>query len=710
MPKAIAKIGTVVVRGLIKLLGAFGGVKLPKQPDTQVPIKQSVKQRRSAFGRVKVGGLYALFEANEKISVDVLALLHGKSQGFVQHYLDDDKVTVNALTGGVTCPEDPRKYDSGGAPGDRVFIFTRLGAATETAYAQVTAQIPSWDADHRGDGVTSMALICKQSKAKKQAEDFPNGLPKPSPVIDAQLVFDPRDEAQVQGDKSTYAFSRNGALHLLAYLTDAEGGMGHDYASKIAPHLDTWIATADDCDLAEATIDGTEPRYQCGGSYDHDTAPGDVIAAILSTFDGFLAPAGDGAFVLRPGRFVAPTVTLRDQHVLRYSLQHFLPDEQATNEYVVSFIDPAADFNQGDAGVIRDEADIAARGVVRSTGLELDWVQSASQAIRLAKRRLSRSTQQLRGTITTNLYGLQVPGERYLTLDLSDNPLLADLVVEVTGPVQMDLANGMFSFPWIAADVTIDDGDPGAEVTPPPTPDPRPVPAGLAAPTITGVTPIYEHASSSDTGARLSIDVSAPLDADVEWLFRWRVVGSTFYHEGASTDVDDGAAVTLVTGFVTANADLEVEVAYVTAAGVSPFSAAFPVTVAAPTDDFEDAIATAGGKLIEAAEAITAPALVNVFDSAGEKVRKADATTAGKEAVGFILTSVALGADAKVFFEGVVSGLAGLTIGATHYLATTPGEATPTAPAASGNLVQPIGVAISATELDFEAGQSVELR
>jgi hypothetical protein len=52
----------------------------------------------------------------------------------------------------------------------------------------------------------------------------------------------------VQGDPSTYAWSENPILCLLAYLTDASGGMGEDYSRRIAPALDSWIAAADDCD------------------------------------------------------------------------------------------------------------------------------------------------------------------------------------------------------------------------------------------------------------------------------------------------------------------------------------------------------------------------------------------------------------------------------------------------------------------------------
>ena len=51
---------------------------------------------------------------------------------------------------------------------------------------------------------------------------------------------------------------------------------------------------------------------------------------------------------------------------------------------------------------------------------------------------------------------------------------------------------------------------------------------------------------------------------------------------------------------------------------------------------------------ITASEALSAGDLVNVWNSGGPKVRKADATTAGKRAHGFVLSAVANGATATV--------------------------------------------------------------
>ncbi len=107
-------------------------------------------------------------------------------------------------------------------------------------------------------------------------------------------------------------------------------------------------------------------------------------------------------------------------------------------------------------------------------------------------------------------------------------------------------------------------------------------------------------------------------------------------------------------------------------------------------------------KTITTSEALTAGNIVNVWDSTGAKARKADATAEGKEGIGFVLSGYSSSASAVVYFEGTITGLSGLTVGARYYLSTTAGTITTTAPSSSGNVVQFIGVAISATELSFE--------
>jgi hypothetical protein len=112
--------------------------------------------------------------------------------------------------------------------------------------------------------------------------------------------------------------------------------------------------------------------------------------------------------------------------------------------------------------------------------------------------------------------------------------------------------------------------------------------------------------------------------------------------------------------------------------------------------------------LITASEALASGDYVNVWNSSGAKVRKADATVAGKEAMGFVLASVGSGSPATVYFEGTNTAVSGQTAG-NVFLSTTPGQGTSTPPSGSGNVVQPIGFAVSATAVNFNASRPVTL-
>ncbi|WP_026610696.1 hypothetical protein [Methylocaldum szegediense] len=115
-------------------------------------------------------------------------------------------------------------------------------------------------------------------------------------------------------------------------------------------------------------------------------------------------------------------------------------------------------------------------------------------------------------------------------------------------------------------------------------------------------------------------------------------------------------------------------------------------------------------KIIQASEALAAGDFVNIWNDGGtSKVRKADATTAGKEADGFVLAAVASGGNATVYFEGTNTQLSELTPGSRYYLSTTAGGVTDTSPSGSGNVVQYLGKAISTTEISFEKEDGVIL-
>ena len=107
--------------------------------------------------------------------------------------------------------------------------------------------------------------------------------------------------------------------------------------------------------------------------------------------------------------------------------------------------------------------------------------------------------------------------------------------------------------------------------------------------------------------------------------------------------------------------------------------------------------------LIVASEILAAGDLINIYNNASvANVRKADASTAGKEAHGFVLVGVASAANATVYFEGTNTQCTGLTPGVQYLSSVIAGKTLATAATGTGKVVQRVGFAVSATAMNFD--------
>lgn len=110
---------------------------------------------------------------------------------------------------------------------------------------------------------------------------------------------------------------------------------------------------------------------------------------------------------------------------------------------------------------------------------------------------------------------------------------------------------------------------------------------------------------------------------------------------------------------------------------------------------------------VVASEALTAGDFVNIHDSTGAKVRKADSSN-GRVAHGFVLAAVANAANATVYLQGLNTGLTSLIPGQLRFLGTA-GASTATAPTTASHVVQELGICISTTGLNFEYNDYTQL-
>lgn len=109
-------------------------------------------------------------------------------------------------------------------------------------------------------------------------------------------------------------------------------------------------------------------------------------------------------------------------------------------------------------------------------------------------------------------------------------------------------------------------------------------------------------------------------------------------------------------------------------------------------------------------ENLAAGNLVNVYNNGGvPTARKADGSVTGKPCNGFVLAATTSPAAALVYFDGLNTGVTGLTAGRVFLDQATPGLATVTVPVTAGGIAQCVGTATAAGSLDFEAQEPIAI-
>jgi len=555
------------------------GPSMPKPDTTVTAIKTSRPPRVSAYGVSRLYGAYSLYEtASNGTAVDVLAVHDGEMTALLAHYLGDDPVT---LTGNVVNTGADNRYRDGS-----VSLYTTDGSTPGTPIAAITSLLPGiWTSDHRGDGVVLLAQTAKAVKSKRYLETYPNGVPVPSIVAQWQKCPDPY--ADDPSDPAGWTWTENPVRHLMHYKLVREKV---DYATKIAPTLSYWQAAADICDEAiSLKAGGTEARYRSSVAHNHTDQHANVTAALLSTFDGWIAPRADGALVVYAGKYYAPTVSIGPDQIIAYEWNGVgVDDDSAVNEIICSYISADHDYNTVETDAWRDEDDISERGQVLSSSLD-PQVPSWGQVRRLAKRKMARTNALYRGSVTTNAAGRITRGQRFINLRIEEaGTVFFDGPAEITA-VTRNLMTGGVTFSWVAADPNIDAWNPATEEGNPAAKGDRVAQQPVETPEITMATAVL---ASDGTSAQVLVDVDAPDRDDLTWFGRWKVSTDTVWNEQEYSDIAAGSSIELLIGLVPVDSSIDVAVAYRLGDGrVSDWSATDTVSTstamlapAAPTE------------------------------------------------------------------------------------------------------------------------------
>lgn len=422
----------------------------------------------------------------------------------------------------------------------------------------------------------------------------------------------------------------------------------------------------------------------------------------------------EGAVMIEPGQAKSVVATFTDRDLVvgsKASWNHgFLSEssDEWLNTVVGTYVEPDQKWNSHATPPLRDPADIVADGKAREAQLTLRLVRYAPQAQRICEvaRRKGRLWGRGQVTLPPRFCELedgdwvQWQSDRYLG---GGTKTLWITAYQIDEKWQNTLNLEEIDGAVFAADGTfvVDHSHP---VTTPPPPDIGTPDAGS-----------WTLAPATLDSAGASVPALVLTGAAVDDDQAEAIVVEYWKDDGVGDPLSDPDSVAWTMEGRHAPGTARIEITSLAGGGSYYVAVSYVVNgvtgdrlVLGPETVGELSVTPAGSAT--ASEAIVAGNFLNIYSASGAKVRKADATDDTKPVNGFAPAAIANAAIGDVRGPGgKISDLSGLTPGATYYLDTVPGAITAVPPSAAGNLVQEIGVALSATELFFHPKQGVTL-
>lgn len=424
---------------------------VPKPEDGSYNLKQNVPSLTYVLGRVKKGGDYVFLEEAAGVAYHITVFAAHKIQGYVQHYLHDEKVTLDGGGNVVS----PAHYIHDGF--NYVQISDRLGAPVSVAYPLPVAAFPSiWSNDHRGDGLATILMRCVSPDSKLYLQVFPNQMPQHSAVLDGHAeIYDPRSE--------TYGYSSNLALHRLWHLTHPAGGK----MSIDDMYLPDWAHAADICDQVVINRQGLgEYRYHGGLWFRASNDPVEVGRNIDQAAELVVYERPDGLVGVHAGEFVEPDLRLTSADIISVQLDGNTRDASTVLAVRGRYVDKAADFNTADAAIYGDPY---VDDTERTRTVDNVCIQSHNHVQRLQKITYIRANAPRVSVLAHYESAKELPYKRFVKVH--HPPKMNEVTVEITSSPKLSLRNMTIEFSGIIVpsslysfDAAVEEGVPGSSV------------------------------------------------------------------------------------------------------------------------------------------------------------------------------------------------------------------------------------------------------
>lgn len=417
-------LGSTALGGILINVGISAGLSYlantlfrpdaPKPEDQQTSVRNPTASRTRHYGRVKISGPWVFCETKSGNLYKVIALGTGELDAIEEYWIDDNLVELDSAGRVTTTPYINKSV-----------IETRLGISSETHYSSLEAVFSEWDADHLGNGVSSLYALQKALPQNQLFEVFPNLTNTLYRVVArASKVYNPDDDVTEWSD--------NAALIIRDYLIHPDGMRLPASRVNTAQATAGWIAAYERCaEAVDLKAGGTEDRYRIWGSYAFNERPSSVISRMLQACDGRLIMTSDGGITLHVGDWSEPGVTLDHEAIVGVQrLRRGRNIKETANTIKATFLSPENDYQLTDADPWIDDDDVSARGeIVSETSFQM--APSHSQCRRLMKLFSYRVNPEWQFTLHCNPMGLAAFGERLVRVQMTFGSTSIDVVCEI---------------------------------------------------------------------------------------------------------------------------------------------------------------------------------------------------------------------------------------------------------------------------------------
>lgn len=424
-----------------------------RQPSTKYSqvTNQEIPERYRGYGVYLIGGSRA-----ERIIVDgvyyqVILAHTGVVDSLLRYMIDDTWVDVDTSNRVVTEP-----FNWEGREIYHVWLASREGYPNQAGwdgsdptgsmndnpndrhFLPLTEAIPKkWAKRDNFAGIACIFAAMRSSTLERYPEIFPNG-------VETSFRGEWRLSKVVDPRTGALAWSDNPSLCIRDYLIAQDGYRLNPERLNDA----SFAAFARICDEpVPLKGGGTQKRYTLNGVYSLQDEPFEVLGRMRATCDAELYIDHEGKIGIRGGLWEAPTVTITRDNILDFDLQRGSDRFQTFNELKITYTSPKAKYQAEEATRWIDPEDQARRGVI-SSEFNVDMVNTAAQARRLAKIYRAKENPRWYGTITTNLVGLRARYERIIRLVIPELGIDGPFLVESHG-FSGDLTTCALQIRWL---------------------------------------------------------------------------------------------------------------------------------------------------------------------------------------------------------------------------------------------------------------------